>query len=316
MIDVLACARFVCDRSTRVAIDEGRLQRLADSLLSQPVPGWDYTHHYCDGSEKTVAYLLLVDALNFCFFPEPRWVVDVEGEKLQGYFALTSILKEAFDSGCRIDDFHYLAQIEDQEVHALLRGAAGAGAIPLLDERGRILRELGEGVVSLHRGDPSRLVKKACGGARRLVQSLVSAFPSFRDEATYAGERIAFYKRAQIFASDLFGCFRGRSYGAFRDIDRLTAFADYKLPQLLRAERVLRYCEQLEGRVDRMEWIDPGSPEEVEIRAATIVAVEKLRQELGRRGRRVLALEIDWLLWHLAQNAVMPPHHRTLTTFY
>ena len=56
--------------------------------------------------------------------------------------------------------------------------------------------------------------------------------------------------------------------------------------------------------------------EEVEIRAATIVAVEELRQGLKRRGRNLFTFELDWLLWHIAQSAKMPPHHRTLTTFY
>jgi len=316
MIDVLACARFVCDRSTHVAIDKREILRLADKLLSLPVPSWDYVHHYYDGSEKTVSYLLLVDALNFCFFPEPRWVVILDGEKLQGYFALASVLKKAFDGECPIDDFPHLTQIDEQDVRTLLRGAVGTGEIPLFGERVRILREIGQQVVALYQGDPSRLVKEACGGAQRLVELLVRDFPSFRDEASYAGERVAFYKRAQIFVCDLFGSFQGHSYGSFRDIDRLTAFADYKLPQLLRAERVLQYCEKLEGRIDRMEWIDAGSPEEVEIRAATIVAVEELRQGLKRRGRNLFAFELDWLLWHIAQSAKMPPHHRTLTTFY
>jgi len=316
MIDVLACARFVCDRSTNVTIDQRQIARLAKRFLTSPVPSWDYVHHYYDGSERTVAYLLLVDALNFCFFPEPRWVVVVDGEKLQGYFALTTILKRAFNGASPIDDFRRLATIESQEVRALLRGASGAGEIPLLDERACILREVGEQIVSRHCGEPSRLVKEASGSALRLVETLVRDFPSFRDEASYDGERVAFYKRAQIFASDLYGSFQGRSYGAFGDIDRLTAFADYKLPQLLRAEGVLIFCEKLEGRIDRLEWIDAGSAEEIEIRAATIVAVEELRRELKRRGRALCAIELDWLLWHTAQNAIMPPHHRTRTTFY
>jgi len=65
-----------------------------------------------------------------------------------------------------------------------------------------------------------------------------------------------------------------------------------------------------------MEWIDAGCTEEVEIRAATIVAVEELRQGLKQRGRNLFPFELDWLLWHIAQSAKMPPHHRTLTTFY
>ncbi len=40
------------------------------------------------------------------------------------------------------------------------------------------------------------------------------------------------YKRAQILVADLWAAFRGRSYGAFVDIDSITMFADYRVPQV------------------------------------------------------------------------------------
>ncbi len=316
MIDVLESARFVSSRSEDVVIDEPALFRLAERLLAAPIPKWDFTHHYYHGSVRTLAYLLLVDTLNFCFFPAPLWEVIVDGERLQGYFALTSVLKQAFVQGLPLDDFGYLARVEEETVQTLLHGAVRIGEIPLFEDRVRILRELGERMVRLYRGDPARLVVKANGSALRLVESVVEDFPSFRDEASYAGERVAFYKRAQIFAGDLFGSFQGRSFGAFRDIERLTAFADYKLPQILRAEGVLQYSEQLAHRVDNREWIEAGSSVEVEIRAATIWAVERLRGELSRRGRNLLAIKLDWILWNAAQRRKMAPHHRTLTIYY
>ncbi len=316
MIDVLDSARFVCDRSSHVALDNEELHRLAGELLPLSVPSWDHVHHFHDGSVRTVAYLLLVDALNFCFFPKPRWEVIVNGERLHGYFALTSVLKEAFAKGYPDINFAHLAQIEEEEVRTLLHGAVRIGEIPLFEQRVRILREIGERMVALYQKDPARLVNKASGSTQQLVELMVESFPSFRDEACYANEKVAFYKRAQIFAGDLFASFQGRSFGAFRDIDRLTAFADYKLPQFLRAKRVLCYSEELARRVDDLEWIEAGSAVEVEIRAATIWAVELLRRDLSRRGRNLLAIEIDWLLWHGAQRSKMPPHHRTLTTSY
>ena len=40
--------------------------------------------------------------------------------------------------------------------------------------------------------------------------------------------QVFLYKRAQIFAGDLFGAFGGRGLGAFHDIDQITMFADYR----------------------------------------------------------------------------------------
>ena len=316
MIDVRESARYVMENADYVAIDEKALLDLAGKLLPVPLPPWDYTHHYYDGTARTVSYFLLVDALNFCFFPAPRWEVIVAGERLQGYFGLTAVLKEAFLDGRPIDDFEHLSHIGAEEVREILHGKVPIGKIPLFPERVRIMREIGAQMTARYAGNPKRLVEAAGRSALKLVELVLEAFPSFRDEAEYKREKVAFYKRAQILAGDLYGCFKGRSYGEFHDIDRLTAFADYKLPQILRAAEVLRYAAALAERVDRKEWIPAGSAQEVEIRAATLVAVERLRDALVKRGRDILSVELDWLLWHAAQNRTMPPHHRTLTTFY
>ena len=316
MIDVRESTRYVMENADYVEIDEKAIQRLAAELLPLPVPEWDCVHHYCDGTARTVAYLLLVDSLNFCFFPTPRWKVVVNGETLSGYFALASVLKEAFRERRPIDDFTHLAYIDAAEVDEILHGKVRIGEIPLFEKRVEILHEIGQQMTTLYGGKPERLIAAANRSAIRFVELVLNAFPSFRDEASYKGESIGFYKRAQILAGDLYACFSGRSFGDFHDIDRITAFADYKLPQILRATGVMHYSPELAARIDNEEWLPAGSPEEVEIRAATIVSVELLKDALTRRGRKLLSTEIDWLLWNASQNREMAPHHRTLTTFY
>ena len=230
---------------------------------------------------------------------------------------MTSALREAFEEGSTVLDPAHLAEITEDEAAGLLHGAVRIGEIPLLAERTAILQEVGKALVATYAERPERLVEEAAGSAERLIRSLIARFPSFRDEATYGGERIGFYKRAQILVADLCGCFGGTGPGRFHDLPTLTAFADYKLPQILRHVGVVAYAPDLAARVDRRAWIDAGSPEEVEIRAATIVAVERLKEALQALGRPLLAIEIDWLLWQAAQRRPgMRPHHRTLTTRY
>jgi hypothetical protein len=62
----------------------------------------------------------------------------------------------------------------------------------------------------------------------------------------------------------------------------------------------------------------PGSPDEVEIRANTIWAVELIREELKQGGKAFRAFEIDWLLWTLGQSDEFraKPYHRTVTILY
>lgn len=57
---------------------------------------------------------------------------------------------------------------------------------------------------------------------------------------------------------------------------------------------------------------------EVEIRAATIQAVEQLHARLGELGHSLKVVELDWLLWQIGEDKkdALLPHHRTLTVYY
>lgn len=129
---------------------------------------------------------------------------------------------------------------------------------------------------------------------------------------------IRFFKRAQILVTDLWGSFNGKSWGEFKNINALTAFADYKLPQILRAWGILKYAPSLAKRVDTQIALKAGSAEEVEIRAATLWAVEFLRVALAARGRALLSIQVDWILWEASQGRFpgMKPYHRVRTIFY
>jgi hypothetical protein len=48
-----------------------------------------------------------------------------------------------------------------------------------------------------------------------------------------------------------------------------------------------------------------------------VIAVEELRDRLHAAGRELIAVEVDWLLWDLAQGLFpVRPHHRVRTVFY
>ena len=144
----------------------------------------------------------------------------------------------------------------------------------------------------------------------------------FRDTSVYKGALVHFYKRAQILVGDIWAAY-GRSRDpvhrySFHDMNELTMFADYRVPQILRHMGILVYSEDLARRVDALEVIPFGSEYEIELRAMTIVAVEKLQQCLQAKGRDLLVLEVDWLLWQWGEaiKDEILPHHRTLTIYY
>jgi hypothetical protein len=101
-------------------------------------------------------------------------------------------------------------------------------------------------------------------------------------------------------------------------MERLTMFADYRVPQLLRHVDILTYTDTLAAAVDSKTPVPFGSDAETEIRAATVVAVDEIQQGLRARGVDVLVVEVDWMLWNRGERDLqsMAPHHRTLTIYY
>jgi len=154
--------------------------------------------------------------------------------------------------------------------------------------------------------------------APRLAALLAKEFSSFADVASYRGTIVQFLKRAQICCSDLSGASGGVGWGNLADLDRLTAFADYKVPQVLRQLGILTYSDSLATTIEQRTVLAPGSESEIEIRAATIWAVEYLRRAVADRGIRPRAFELDWHLWELGQSlpATALPYHLTRTIYY
>jgi hypothetical protein len=320
MLWVLVTARHVAGKSLHVRIEPEALRRLSLELAggSIAVPGWDDEHHFRGDDEAMLLYLLILDAINFCFWPPPgrdRWEISHERSTYSGYYALSVSLKKAIESGIPVTDAQFLASLTLDQMKEIL---SGRGVLQLIDRRLENLRELGRVLVEKYDGKASQLVAGARCSAVALARSLATNLTSFRDEAAYQGEKIFFYKRAQLLAADIYGAFAGKGWGDFGDMEKLTAFADYKLPQVLRHVGVLDYSARLAERIDGLIYLDPGSPEEVEIRANTIWAVEMIRQELERLGRKLRAFEIDWILWNLGQDDEFrrKPYHRTVTIFY
>lgn len=329
-LGVLSSTREVVLRARSVHIEPEPIRRLAERLAApqsaetgtEPALSWPVRYHFFDGTERTVNWMLLLDALNFCFWGErgqPRWQIDYQGEVLNGYWAEAAALRRAVEEGRPLWDARYLSNISYQELAAIFRGLSPDGpGIPLFEERLRAAREVGQVLLEHFGGQFSHLVEQAGQSAVELALALAEHFTSFRDVATYENQEVRFLKRAQICVADLAGAFNGQSWGAFTDLDRLTIFADYKLPQVLRHYGALVYAPELASAVDRQELLTPGSAEEIEIRAATIWASELLRREMARLIERPLtAAEVDQLLWHLGQDATeMRPYHRVRTIFY
>lgn len=335
-LGVLTSTLPVAQGAPQVILDGARIAAVAEAWAADPwpAPAWDTTIHWADPhqSERTLNWLLLLDALNFCFWPDhpddPRWQVAWDGQIYNGYNALAAALTRAVAEGQPLWDATFLAKMDDGTLAKILRpapndraggsGASRAAEISFFPERIMQVREVGEVLLRRFGGQFSWAVASAHGDAVSLALLVAREFPSFRDLALWEGQTVYFYKRAQILVADIAGSFQGQGPGAFSNLGDLTAFADYKVPQLLRRLGILEYTPDLARRIESYEPIHPGWPDEVALRAATVWGVEWLRQELARHGVAVTPSEIDMRLWLAGQtpDTADRPYHRTRTIFY
>jgi hypothetical protein len=286
-----ACAQIAADaRSVRIDLDA-----LA-ALDPGPPPELDAERHYVEGEPADVAtYILVLDAINFGsgWFPTLRKRRGPDGIAVSGYFTVAWGLADRFRAlgpwtNAELRGMHteeiadVLGQPRDHELMALFAQA---------------LRQLGAFL-----GDRSALdaIAAADGSAVRLAELLASGMTMFSDPG--------FYKRAQIAGSDL----ALAGVASFRDIDRLTIFADNLVPHVLRCDGVLIYDERLAAHIDSGRPLRPG-PQEREIRACAVHACALLARRTGMTER-----DIDNALWTRggAPEYKAIPRHRCRTIFY
>ena len=305
-----------------VKIDQEALKKFISNLLQDKnalkFPKWSESHFDATSVpfEMLLKYLFVIDTLNYCFWPNKGFE----------YYDLAKNLYEILKNNIKFFEIDFLKNIQAKDLKENLFKCDFC----LLEERARMLREVFN-VISLYFNNSCReFIKKCNKNAVQLVKNIIDYFCCFRDQAIYNGEQVFFYKRAQILVSDLYIAYKdlinvtGKNeinevldFGT--SINNLTMFADYRVPQILREMGIIEYSKQLAEKIDNKVELMHGSIEEIEIRAATIISVEKIKNKLIEAGmKEVLSIEIDIYLWENGEKIKdkAKPHHRTLSIFY
>ncbi|KAJ1943521.1 hypothetical protein FBU59_002883 [Linderina macrospora] len=276
-----------------------------------------------------IEWIFVVDSLNFSFWTDKtrasQYTVTLDGQAYRGYWTLCAAVNRAMREGIPITDAAYLASISKEQTAYVFRtdDPATQESIPMLDERVAVLNEIGRVLLEKYQGRFSNVLRQAQGSAQRLVEMVVRDFACFRDEHMYMDRVVCIYKRAQILVADLWACFEGKDQGLFTDIDKITMFADYRVPQalchfgaLMYSDRLLTYLKNGQNG----ELLESGHRWEVEIRGNSIWAVELIRRQITALGMHVNAILLDFYIWDYAKEFADEmkdiPIHLTRSVFY
>ncbi len=277
---ILNSIKFVVDQSKHVSIDEGKVSDFCNNFDHQNIKHWleeaPFDIQTLD-EEDRLNFMLFFNAISFSYWGDPKWTVEYHGAEYDGSWAMIACIARALEDGKPIFDAKYLAKISRDEFADILRGNI---EIPLLEERWKILQEVGQVLDGKFEGEFKNLILSADGDALKLVEVIVKNFTVFDDVAEYRSEKVYFNKRAQLLVADIHQAFEGRGIGKLNNVDQLTACADYKLPQMLRKMGIIKYSNELAEKIDHYTEILSGSEEEIEIRANTVWATELIKQQL------------------------------------
>jgi hypothetical protein len=291
-----ACAR-VAERARHVRIVHDAIPAYAQTLPADSPPAPDLAPGASD--EERAAFGLQLNAVNFGsgWFPTLR-----KPPGLSGFRTVEAGLKErgpwSAEALTQVDATEAAATFGEQDPrHELMALFAAA------------LRELGQHVLDAHDGSFLALARAGGGSAVALAEHL-AALPTWRDVSPYDGAEVPFFKRAQLAAADLH--LQGIAPAA--DVAGLTLFADNLVPHVLRLDGVLEADPALVARIDAGELLEHDSPEEVELRACALHAVELLVRAHGA----TTATAVDYVLWTRGGGASYKarPRHRARTTAY
>jgi hypothetical protein len=309
---VRSASARVAAAATRVTVDLDALGALADTLAPEDPPL--LPEEVPSGDDEAMATEVVVwNAVNFGsgWFPELR-----KRDGLSGARTLAEALADhVARAGTPTPD--RLARA-DAATCADVFGQPHPGPVDdLLELFAQAWRDLAALLMSRFGGSATGLVRAAGGSAAALVSTLAT-MPLARDVSCYAlGDgvtiEVPFLKRAQITVSHLARTFGGTGLGRFDDIGGLTAFADNLVPHVLRMAGALSYDDELAARIAAGELLAPGSPEEVEIRACGLHAVELLAARTG-----LPPATIDHQLWQRGQEPAIKavPRHRCRCSWY
>src|SRR3989344_4466368 len=317
---ILATTKKVVESAKYVSINKKAVKKFCDSFSLDNLATAELGDVAKLDISQQIGLVCVFNCVNFCFWAtkgQEKWAtkIDNEVEVIDGATGIFRALEEALKNGVPLLDAHFLQNINREKFNEILNGNI---EIPLLDERVKCLNEAGKVLLKIFDGSFVKVFEASNGDAVELTNLFIKFFSSFNDCATFGGEKVEFHKRAQLNTDMINYRLVKRREKELSNLDKLTAFADYKVPQMLRKFGVLEYISELANKIDGYEEIEAGSREEIEIRAATIWAIEEMKEVLRPRFPQITARQLDDHLWSLGQTKSPDdtPSHRTNTIFY
>ena len=295
-----SCA-YVMKNSKYVYINYKKLDEFIKNIEIRDLKHWLISNPYNlfdMGIEKIVNFLLIFESIDFSFWGNPKWTIDLNGDSKDGSDALLYLMINYVKNNNSTD----FSNITFDEFRNIFLGNVD---IPLLEQRYNNVKNVSNIVNEKMNGNFYDSIKHLTVD-KDLFDYIINNFDCFTDERKYNGHKIYFYKLAQLLTSDILHL-REKLENIYVDYSNLIGCADYKIPQTLRALGIIEYSEDLAKTIDGNEEIDVSSKYEVEIRASQIVVINYIKSKI----KNVNSIDINDYLFLYSKNVknIVKPYH-------
>src|SRR3990167_3589044 len=181
MSKILDTTKFVIENSDLVKINHKRVIEFSKGFDHGKAEHWlsaapfNFSHFT---EEEKLHFLFIFNALSFSYWGEPKWTIEYKGKSYDGAWGMIVALGRGIEEGATLLDFSYCSKIPKENFAHILRGNT---EIPLLEERWKILQEIGSTISAKYKSKVSNLIVEARGDAQKLLELIVQNFPSFQD---------------------------------------------------------------------------------------------------------------------------------------
>ena len=280
--NIVRNSKYVVEHASYVSIDEEKLKIFTNQIKTQKSIHWLSNN----------PFLLIYGSIDFCFWGNPKWSIKTNTGILDGAFALLyALLKEVKNNKFFLTPT-YLKELDKKEWARILKGNT---KISLFEERFNRIKMIGNILLENNITSFYEEIKNLTVDTDWFMY-LINTFPFLNDSRTFQNKTIYFYKLAQLLANDILHL-RSLKENINVDTSHLVGCADYKLPQVIHQFGITNYINELEEKIINKEELLENSIEEIEIRAATIVVIQKLSHLTG-----IDAIEINDLIWLQSQD--------------
>ena len=292
---------YVAINSKYVSINYEKLDEYIKTIDCEKIKFWLSSNPYNlfdMDIEKIINFMLIFDSIDYCFWEQPKWTIETIDGKKDGSDALLYALLNYVKNLSKID----FTNVSFEEFSNILKGNV---EIPFLRERYNTVISICNVVNKRMNGNFYSYIKDI-NVDTELFDIIINNFADFCDEREYDGNKVYFYKLAQLLTSDILHI-KELISGTKVDYSHLVGCADYKIPQTLRALGILKYNDELSNIVDNKVLIDKNSKYEVEIRANMIAVINYINSKL----ENCCSIDINDYLFLFSKNVkdIAKPYH-------